>query len=548
MENETLSALFLAQIPGFRLDSVRSEERVAVVATSIQPTSVCPKCGTCSARIHSRYRRHLSDLPACGAAVTLELSVRRFMCQEPSCRQQIFCERFVAGLSPYVRRSGRAIATIQHVSVVLGGNAGAALLTRMQCVVSASTVLRAARLLPPVVRPVPEVIGVDDFAFRRGHVYGTVIVNLETRTPIDLLPDRSAGTLATWLKQYPHIKVVSRDRSLEYEKGICEGAPTAQQVLDRWHVLKNCREALERQLGRDRTAILEICQDQVPVPSPPRTQSEQLRRTERQQERQKVFGQIHAFSKGGRSQRAISRKLHLSRGRIRGALTAKTQAPTGRRQRLAGILEPFLPHLQHRFAEGERNAGQLLRELRQQGFPGSRKRVAQWMQMRRTVPAKTTPGPYVASAVKSGAIPTSAQTAIGMTDRPWTFQRLIWVMLRDQTKLGADDHQVLAAIKARSEAVSLAHGLTQAFTLLMRERRLHGLEPWFQSAKSSGLPDFVTFARGLERDAVALKAALLLPWSNGPVEGIVNKIKLIKRQAYGRASFQLLRQRVLMAV
>ena len=356
METEALSALFLAQIPGFRLDGVRVEERVTVVATSIQPTSTCPKCGTCSARIHSRYRRHLSDLPACEVAVTLELAVRRFVCQEPSCRQQIFCERFAVGVSTYVRRSGRAIATIQHISVVLGGNAGAALLTRMQCVVSASTVLRAVRLLPPVVRPVPEVIGVDDFAFRRGHVYGTVIVNLETRTPIDLLPDRTADTLATWLKQHPHINIISRDRSLEYEKGICEGAPTAQQVVDRWHVLNNCREALERQLGRDRMAILEICQDQVPVPPPPRTQSEELRRTERQQERQKVFDRIHALSSGGHSRRAISRKLHLSRGRVRSVLTAKMPLPPGLRQRLAGILEPFLPHLQRRFAEGERNA------------------------------------------------------------------------------------------------------------------------------------------------------------------------------------------------
>lgn len=548
MENEALAALFLAHFPGFRLDHVRVKATVAVVATSIQPTSACPKCGTCSGRIHSRYRRHLTDLPACGAAVTLELAVRRFVCQEPLCRRQIFCERFVNGLTAYIRRSQRARATIQHVSVVLGGNAGAALLTRMQHDVSASTVLRAARLLPAIVPQVPEVIGVDDFAFRRGHVYGTVIVNLETRKPIDLLPDRRASTLATWLKQHPHIKIISRDRSLEYEKGIREGAPTAQHVLDRWHVLKNCREALERQLGRDRTAILEICQDQVPMPPPPRTQSEQRRRTERQQQRQKVCGQIHALSTGGRSQRAISRTLHLSRGRVRGALTARMPPPLSRQQRVPGILEPFLPYLQQRFGEGERNAGQLLRELRQRGFPGSRKRVAQWIQMRRTTPAKTTPGPYIATAVKGGLIPSSADTMSGESDRAWTFQRLVWVMLRDQTRLDTQDQHVLAAIKARCEVVSRAHDLTQAFTLLMRERQPQALEPWFQSAKMCGLPDFVTFARGLERDVVALKAALLLRWSNGPVEGIVNKIKLIKRQAYGRASFQLLRQRVLMAM
>ncbi|UQN10605.1 ISL3 family transposase [Deinococcus sp. QL22] len=396
MENEALTALFLGQLPGFRLDTVQVAETVVVIATSIQPTSGCPTCGTSSARVHSRYRRHLSDLPAGGTSVTLELAVRRFVCQEPLCRQHIFCERFVDGLTPSVRRSRRALAVIQHVSVILGGNAGAALLKRMQCRVSASTVLRAARLLPPVVRSVPEVIGVDDFAFRRGHVYGTVIVDLETRRPIELLSDRSASTLAAWLKQHPHIKIISRDRSLEYEKGICEGAPMAQQVLDRWHVLKNCREALERQLARDRTAILEICHDQVPLPSLPRTHSEQARRSERQQVRQQVFDRIHALSINGRSQRAISRKLYVSRGRVRAALTAKVQPPLGRQQSRSGILAPFLSYLQHRFSQGERNAGQLLREVRQQGFSGSRKRVAQWMQMRRTAPAKTTPGPYVA--------------------------------------------------------------------------------------------------------------------------------------------------------
>ncbi|TSA85459.1 ISL3 family transposase [Deinococcus detaillensis] len=477
MENEVLVALFLTHFPGFRLDHVQVEATVAVVATSIQPTSGYPKCGTCSYRIHSRYRRHLTDLPVCGAAVTLELAVRRFVCQKPLCHRQIFCERFVDGLTAYIRRSQRARATIQHVSVVLGGNAGAALLTRMQHDVSASTVLRAARLLSPIVPQVPEVIGVDDFAFRRGHVYGTVIFSLETCRPIDLLPDRRASTLATWLKQHPHIKIISRGRSLEYEKGIREGAPTAQHVLDRWHVLKNCREALERQLGRDRTAILEICQDQVPMPPPPRTQSEQLCRTEHQQQRQKVFGQIHALSKGGRSQRAISRTLHLSRGRVRGALAAKMPPPIDRRQRLPGILEPFLPYLQQRFGEGEQNAGQLLRELREQGFPGSRKRVAQWIQIRRTTAAKITPGPYIATAVKNGPIPPFAETMSGESDRAWTFQHLIWVMLRDQTKLDTQNQHVLAAIKARCEVVSMAHDLTQAFTLLMRERQLQAVEP-----------------------------------------------------------------------
>ncbi|GAA5512442.1 ISL3 family transposase ISAli18 [Deinococcus carri] len=438
---------------------------------------------------------------------------------------------------------------VQHLSVILGGNAGAQLALKLPLPVSASTVLRSAQALTVTPARVPEIIGVDDFALRRGQVYGTVIVDLAQGKPIELLPDRSAETLAAWLQQHPHIKVISRDRSTEYEKGVRMGAPHAQQVLDRWHVIKNFREALERQLGRDRQTILAVCQAKVPVPPTPRTQSEELRYEAGQQARQGFFDEVRVLSKAGYSQRAITRRLKVSRGRVRHYLSA--QAPPQRRHhhRRSSILDPFVPYLEERWAAGEDNAAALLRELREQGYPGSRKRVAQWVQVRRTHPAKNTPGPYRTTAVRKRSVSPQEQPPLlpGEADRNLTLRRLVWLMLPDETTLRSPDRELLTAMKAGCEAVSHAHGLAQAFMHLMRKRQPEALTGWVEQASSCGLPDLVTFARGLERDKDALEAALRLPWSNGPAEGVVNKIKLIKRQAYGRASFGLLRQRVLLA-
>lgn len=226
MADELLSRLFLTALPGFQLDRVLVEDAIVVTASSVHQESPCPLCGTFSSRVHSQYGRHLGDLPSGDRAVVLNLTVRRFVCAEPQCSRRIFCERFVDGPSPYARRTGRANRLVQHLSVILGGNAGAQLALKLPLPVSASTVLRSALALTVTPPPVPEIIGVDDFALRRGQVYGTVIVDLAQGKPIELLPDRSAETLAAWLKQQPQIKIISRDRSMKYEKGVRMGATT----------------------------------------------------------------------------------------------------------------------------------------------------------------------------------------------------------------------------------------------------------------------------------------------------------------------------------
>lgn len=234
-----------------RLDCIRpslSTIKLAVTTTASQ--AECPRCHRRSSRIHSRYIRHMVDLPWHGVAVKLELHTRRFRCLNSLCPQRIFCERLPRVVAHYARKTVRLSAALELIGLALGGEAGARLARELRLIVSPDTLLRRLRQAAQKESITPRIIGVDDFAFRRGRRYGTLLVDLERRCPIDLLPDREAETLSAWLKAHPGIEVVSRDRSRAYASGITEGAPGAMQVADRWHLLKNLREALEQFLKR----------------------------------------------------------------------------------------------------------------------------------------------------------------------------------------------------------------------------------------------------------------------------------------------------------
>ena len=226
-ENPLLNAL-LTQLPGFQHDQTQGETgQIRISLRSTQAKSACPLCSTPSGSVHSTYQRSLASLPTHGVLVTLELQVRRFHCHSPDCARVVFCERFEQGIRAYARRTNAQSKALRSIGIALGGNAGARLGQKLGVNASASTVLRIMHRAPEPQTTTARIIGVDDFAFKRGHTYGTVIVDLETRKPVDLLPDQQANTLAVWLKAHPGIEIVTRDRSKEYALGISEGAPQA---------------------------------------------------------------------------------------------------------------------------------------------------------------------------------------------------------------------------------------------------------------------------------------------------------------------------------
>jgi transposase len=238
-------------IPGCCVERVAHADpgSISFAVQPMQPDATCPSCLTVSQAVHSRYRRWVADLPSLGRAVHLNLSVRRFYCHNPACPRRTFAEACPDLLAPWARRTRRLATAQGQVGVACGGEAGARLLQRLAMPTSADTVLRLVRSLPLPTVEAPRIVGVDDWALKKGHTYGTILVDLETRRVADLLPDRTAPTLAAWLQARGSVEVIARDRSSEYARGATLGAPDAVQVADRWHLLDNLRQRFARWLA-----------------------------------------------------------------------------------------------------------------------------------------------------------------------------------------------------------------------------------------------------------------------------------------------------------
>ncbi|MDQ6645037.1 MAG: ISL3 family transposase [Chloroflexota bacterium] len=619
--SQQLAAKLVPQLPGLRLDQLEIDhEKIIITLTASAPGSNCPLCGTLATRVHSFYARTLADLPWAGYTVRLQLSVRKFHCKCANCLRRIFTERLPELVAPYARRSARLSLIIRVIGLALGGQGGARLTARLGMSVSSSTLLRHIRRAPSAPssttspsstvstsraspHDVPRVLGVDDFAFRRGHTYGTILVDLEQHRPIELLPDRTAETLAEWLRKHPGVEVISRDRSTEYRRGATLGAPQALQIADRFHIVKNLREAAERVVDRNRSKLADIqlprvlrtprassgttmcittgttgSNGGVMIPSeaarrparrsPAETIGRQLHRVERQQQ----YEQVKAMHAAGESTRTIARQLGLSRGTVFHYLRSD-QDPTGSQwRRKHSQLDPYLPYLYQRWQDGCENAAQLLRELHEQGYTGSRRMVATWVTQRRRVPAKTGPRKghhdgddhdYMEYSQQEPAQRQDAGQDHGLNvaaqgrqqatkpkppkqERTPSSIQYSYFLIREPDSLTMEEQATLKQLQQASADLAEGYPLLQEFLTMVHQRTgKEQLDIWLSKAKSSSLVDLRNFAAGLERDKVAVRAGLSEEWSNGQTEGQVNRLKLKKREMYGRAKFDLLQRRVL---
>lgn len=353
-----------------------TENAITLVAKTSSRVALCPVCRKRSARVHSRYARTLSDLPWQGIPVTVHLHVRRFFCDHKACSRTIFAERLPGVAAHYARRTERLDGWFRHVSFALGGEAGSRLLRDLGVVVSGDTLLNHIRSLQLGDHEAPRVLSVDDFAFRRGTRYGTVVVDLEHRRLVDVLPDRSADTFARWLGEHPGVEVVSRDRGGEYAEAATRAAPHAVQVADRFHLLKNLKDVVSR-VFRQHEEILDL----VPRPMNRLQRLTNLRldreaSKERTKERtRELFGSIHALSKKGMKNAQVARELGIHRHTVERYLAFKTPPVRRHFTKKVSAIAPYEDYILGRWEQGCRNATQIWREISEQGYPGAYQNV-----------------------------------------------------------------------------------------------------------------------------------------------------------------------------
>ena len=355
-----------------------------------RPAAACPFCGEVSNKTRSHYERTVRDVAWCGIPVVIRFTARRFACVNSACPQKIFCERIPELVPAYGRRTVRFTKTIAALGWATSAEAAARLARDLGLSISADTVLRILRTAPDPELPTPRVLGVDDWTWRKGHSYGTILIDLETNKMVDLLPDRQASTFQQWLQTHPGVEIISRDRSPAYAEAAKNSAPKARQVADRWHLLKNLGEALERWFHRLRPKLPQTVPtadpcDQVTgkaVPSPTPTRG--------QQNRQNRFDAIHNLTKQGLSLRQIARTLSLSRNTVRKYVCAEQCPQMAPRKPSQTLLDNYLSYLKSRLATGCHNSRILFEELQAMGYQGSRPTVARWIRAQRDISCQDT--------------------------------------------------------------------------------------------------------------------------------------------------------------
>lgn len=515
-----------------------AEKEITLTVLSTQKNPRCPLCGTSATRVHSQYSRQLTDMSCAGRRVRLILHARKFFCDETRCVRRIFAERLAPFIEPWARVTTRFFQAMENIGLATSGKLGARLGDRLGMQASWMTILRRimARPTAPVERVVQ--LGIDDFSFRRGQTFGTILVNMQSHKVIDLLPDRKAETASAWMSAHPEIDFVSRDRSGEYACAVATGAPQAVQCADRFHLLKNLRESLEGCLARHLAVKRQKnTQQLLDEPSPAWREArspklspkvEQLQKS-RREERFARYEQVVALRKLGMSQAAIAQRLGMGASTVQAWLDAGA-FPERKPREQGSHIDQYLPYLRKRWEDGCHNMASLFQELASLGYQGSyasvRDGIVRLLPQGRKKPIDSLP--------KTAALPTSREAS--------------FLFLHRSEKLEVDEQETLARLQQLHPEADVAYRLVQQFARMLRTCSGEKLDDWLAQVRESQIPELQSFVLGVERDKAAVVAGLTFPLNNGLVEGKVNKLKLIKRMGYGRAEFPLLHQRVLHAL
>ena len=467
------------------LEGVERSETGIVVRVRAKRTPRCPACAGSQVSYHSQYQRHLRDLPWQGQPVRIQLRVRRFRCRNQQCERKIFAERLPGIAAPKARETDRRGEIIRLIGYALGGLPGSRLLERLGMTASRDTVLRRVKTVSRRHEDAKvRVVGVDDWAWRKQQRYGTLLMDLEQRRVIDLLPVRSASSFAQWLRLHPGVEIIARDRCGLYAEGGREGAPSAVQINDRYHLMSNLSEAVEREIHQLQIAARsEGVQEANPKPSRKLTLVE-ARYQRCRQARYERYTAVVELRRQGHTQLEIAAKIGVG---------ADTVA---------------------RWLHGRRFPERRIRRDR-------RRDRARFLQDQ-----------------EWGLHP-------GITRTHFSSARMSALLLTPPRELSSTQLGYRNSFLRFCPIGHTVRRLALQFRGMLRWRRSDRLLAWIEKATSSGFPFISQFARTLRRDLGAVELAITSPWNNAPKEGHINRLKVLKRQMYGRAGFELLRARVL---
>jgi transposase len=500
---------------------------------------------------HGWHERHLQDLPAQGAGVTVKLRIQRWQCRNKACKRQTFAGHLPEIAAPMARRTVRAAELVHLFGHGVGGRPGERLMKRIGMPTSDDTILRhlkrraKARRAETSVR----VVSLDDWAWRKGCTYGTIVMDLERREVIDVLPDRSADGTAHWLMQHPEIEIISRDRCGSFAQGAREGAPQARQVADRFHILQNLREAIQAQLSRaagssvrpllpasngddERDAMISCS----PWDKHGGAEHRCLTRMANQRLRQTNFDRVRALRREGRTVSDIVRQTGFDRRTI--AKWIQAEAPPQRNAAAPKTTSPryFEDYLSRRWAQGCVRGRRLFHEIQARGYTGSfsnlERLLAKWRCPKRKM---AQPAP---TAMKTHPV----DPATGRLISPIIAATLC---IKPRGLLTNNQAAKVDALKCEWPDFATMRRLAMRFRGILRSKDVAKLAVWLKDAHQSSLYAMQRFARTLRRDIDAVRNAVTERWSNGQTEGQINRLKALKRAMYGRAGPDLLRARML---
>jgi transposase len=386
--------IIFANLSNLVIEQASVTNDVVVTACAASPTASCPCCGMISQRVHSYYQRILRDLPASGRPVHLVLRVRRFFCEEQTCIRKIFAERFPSLVLPHTKFTLRLQEALREMGFKLGGEAGARLGKKLNYPGSPDTMLRLVKRAELPAASSPRVVGLDDWSWKRRLRYGTLICDLESHHPIDVLPDRSVETVSGWFERHPSIEVVSRDRSSEYAAAIKKGAPQAIEVADRWHLGKNLTESIQSLLARCRAEIrhalyMQAMPEQERAETKPmleeekrpaRTRREEEARLARRAQKLDRYEQVLELHDQGLTVADIGSRIGLSGRTVQQWLRNGSFPEAQRRRRRPNLIDPYERYVLQWWQAGNRNGLQLYRELTAQGYRGSSKAIYRYLE------------------------------------------------------------------------------------------------------------------------------------------------------------------------